>query len=187
MSNMTSPNELSTEQQVVQKERAPTIIKISVVGAGGVGKSCLVTRLMSNEFRETSMTVGVNIETWDLDDSSKDRSYRLVAADLGGQPQFRFFQNSLMNGSSIALLVFDMTRYDSLLELEEWCRMTSEIPAERRLIVGNKADLEDTIPVSEIEAITKSLGLKWVAVSARTGFNIDKLQKMVLESLIEPI
>ncbi|MFX1272902.1 MAG: ADP-ribosylation factor-like protein, partial [Promethearchaeota archaeon] len=115
------------------------IIKISLLGAGGVGKSTLVARLVSGNFIERSMTVGVDIDTWMVlfDDLPASK---ITFFDFGGQEQFRFFQAPLMVGAKIALIVFDCSSYRTLLAIEEWMPITCGIPDQYKLLIANKID-----------------------------------------------
>ncbi|NWF96980.1 MAG: GTP-binding protein [Candidatus Thorarchaeota archaeon] len=157
--------------------------KVVFCGSGGVGKTCIVSRLVTGSYIEPSMTIGVDIDTWEMKDNGTGNTYRLVSCDLGGQSQFRFFQQPLIAGAKMAILVFDMSRYESFLELEEWIEMTNTLPAERRLIVGNKSDMDNSVNESDVQELSQRTGLKWVPVSALTGFNFDRLERMIFEVL----
>ncbi len=70
---------------------AKTVVKVAIVGEGGSGKTTIATRIVTGQFVETMMTVGVNIETWTIADEDIGGTIRAAVFDLGGQPQFRFF------------------------------------------------------------------------------------------------
>ncbi len=158
------------------------IVKLAVVGAGGVGKSTLIARLTTGAFIDKNMTVGFDVESWTVD-TGDDSCVRCTMFDFGGQKQFRFFQGSLMIGAKVALIVFDCCSYRSLIQLDEWMELIQAIPPERRLLVGTKSDIDGTMDEESIRECVEKAGLDYVLVSSKTGENFDilvsKIQGMV--------
>ncbi len=153
----------------------PTI-KIALVGPGGVGKSTIAKRLVSGNYLPTEMTVGLNIESWSFMDSTNECVVKATLFDLGGQPQFRFFQESLIKGADFVLIVVDLSDFDTFRILDEWISLISFIPRDRWLLIGNKIDKVDDSVSEDIVELATSLGVRYVLVSAMTGYNFDKLK-----------
>ncbi len=154
-------------------------VKLVVLGAGGVGKSTLIRRVISGDYIDVEMTVGFDVESWLI---STDNSHMIKASlfDFGGQEQFRFFQTPLIVGAKIALLVFDCTKYRTLIALAEWASITMHLPLERKLLVGTKSDLSDRIDEEEIRRYRDILGgIDYISVSSKTGHNIDELKERI--------
>lgn len=156
--------------------------KIVLAGSGGVGKTCIVTRLITGKYFDSTMTVGLDIESWSIVDNKSGESFRVVSYDLGGQHHFRFFQESMILGAQIGIVVFDVTRYDSFFELEEWIEMLGSIPM---IVVGNKADLEFVVQEEEIIKIAERYNTSVIMVSAMTGKNMETLEKTIMRMLSE--
>ncbi len=165
------------------KRKTSQVNKIVLVGAGGVGKTSIAKRLVTGEYLETGMTVGLNVESWMVKDTDEDVSFKVVAFDLGGQKQFRFFQPELVSGADIALIVFDLSRYESFAELDEWLDMVKEMPAESKLLIANKCDLRPVVQEDEANALAKQLGVRLIYLSAKTGQGFDKLESMIWKQL----
>ena len=149
-------------------------MKLAVLGAGGVGKSTLIARLVTGNFIKTDMTVGFDVESWVID-AGNDQFVRVAMFDMGGQEQFRFFQGALLIGAQIALLVFDCTSFRSLMRIKDWSEMIVSIPLERQLLVGTKHDVEGAIPEEDVKEFAESLGIEYILVSSKTGENVDKI------------
>ncbi len=163
---------------------ASTVKKLVLVGAGGVGKTSIATRLIMKRFIDPEMTVGLDVESWTAVDTEHGVSMRIVSFDLGGQPQFRFFQSDMVAGAHLALVVFDITRYESFLELGEWLEMTSEIPASRRILVANKVDLRPMVMVDEAKSFAHQHNMPFVLVSAKEGIGFDDLEREIWAALL---
>ena len=156
--------------------------KLAVVGAGGVGKSTLIARLVTGEFIDKSMTIGFDVESWTVEDDEAG-CIKVAMFDFGGQKQFRFFQGSLMIGAKVALIVFDSCSYRSIMQLKEWMSLIEGMPTERKLVVGTKIDTGETMDLDEIESCASEMGIEYVLVSSKTGENFDilieKLQRIL--------
>lgn len=170
---------------MIAAEKSHSIWKIVLAGAGGVGKTCIASRLITKSFIDTKMTRGVNIESWELLDDKYDISFKLVSVDLGGQSQFRFFQDALVRGASIALVVFDVSRYESLLDLSEWKELIAGIPSSQALLIGNKMDLGMSMAQEEIEDLKKEWGTDCAIISTKTGENFEMVERFLLGLLKE--
>lgn len=121
--------------------------KICIFGNGGVGKTTLIQKYISGRFEhQTKMTLGVDILTkrimmgnWNL---------ILQIWDFGGEERFRFFLPAYARGSFGGIFMYDTTRYNSLLDFDEWIAVfkrgaqyeQNPIPI---IMVGGKIDLED--------------------------------------------
>jgi small GTP-binding protein len=158
------------------------LYKLAVVGAGGVGKSTLIARIVTGEFLDKTMTVGFDVESWTVQEDDTG-CLKVALFDFGGQKQFRFFQGSLIIGSKVALVVFDCCSYRSLMQLDEWIQIINTIPNEHRLLVGTKMDMDKRMDIKEIEEYTTNLDMDYVLVSSKTGENFDLLHNKLQEIL----
>lgn len=156
----------------------PKIVKIFVSGEGGVGKTTLIKRYCTGQFfPNTLMTIGVEFAVKTLphfDDIT------LQIWDLGGEDRFRFIVPNYVRGAYGGLLVFDLTRFLTFTNLEDWLNIirkaVSDIPV---ILVGTKNDIADKRAVTkdaieEYVAATPEITC-YVETSSKTGHNIDTL------------
>jgi len=163
------------------------LVKLAVVGDGGVGKSTLISRLATGTFIDKTMTIGFDVESWTISTHGDSESIKVAAFDFGGQKQFRFFQGSLIIGAKAALIVFDCNSFLSLTKIREWMELIVGVPDENKLLVGNKLDLGQGVSCEDIQELADEYGIDFILVSSKTGENfdclIDRLQVMVSEPL----
>lgn len=123
-----------------------TLLKVVILGDGGVGKSCLMNRFVSNRFDENSFhTIGVEFMNKDIEvDNIK---YTLQIWDTAGQERFRALRTPFYRGSDICLLAYAINDRDSFIALKQWREeflkyadvKTDNFPF---IVVGNKSDLD---------------------------------------------
>ncbi len=133
--------------------------KIVILGAGGVGKTCLFNRYCFNSFNmNTEMTIGINFHSTYLKIQMEDRKYhppgmeKFVSNsifDMSGQDKFKSLIKKFIDGASGALLVFDSINYTSFEQLDYWYEqvrenaINPEIPI---ILVASKRDLLEKVP-----------------------------------------
>ena len=165
-------------------------MKIIITGNGGVGKTTLLHRYIEGKFLvNTYMTIGVEFFIKELDVDE----YKILMQiwDFGGQERFRFLLKNYAKGTKGALFLFDLTRPLSLESIDEWidiCR--SEDPTVPILLVGSKADLEDSIFFDEeyIQNMQYKHGLfDFIKVSSKNGRNVDEAFRIIAEKVVKTI
>ncbi|KAL2140715.1 hypothetical protein VTI28DRAFT_3308 [Corynascus sepedonium] len=150
---------------------------VVVLGAGGVGKSCLTAQFVHNEWIEAyDPTIEDSYRTQRAVDG---RQVVLEILDTAGTEQFVAMRDLYMKTGQGFLLVFSIASKTSFEELEMLrddiirVKDDEDIPI---VIVGNKADLEDQRAVDRAKAF--SLSQRWNApyyeASARTRTNVDE-------------
>lgn len=74
--------------------------------------------------------------------------------DTAGQDKFKSITRSYYHGSVVALLVYDITKYETFENLSHWLEEIRQYADEKIVItlVGNKTDLESERAVSTAEA-----------------------------------
>ncbi|MCJ1268600.1 Ras- protein rsr1 [Lobaria immixta] len=151
---------------------------IVVLGAGGVGKSCLTAQFVQN----------VWIESYDptIEDSYRKqievdgRQCILEILDTAGTEQFTAMRELYMKSGQGFLLVFSITSLSSLSELHELRDQIVRIkddPGVPLVIVGNKSDLEEDRAVTRARAFSVSQGwgnAPYYETSARRRANVDE-------------
>ncbi|KAL3705889.1 Ras- protein rsr1 [Talaromyces marneffei ATCC 18224] len=151
---------------------------IVVLGAGGVGKSCLTAQFVQN----------VWIESYDptIEDSYRKqievdgRQCILEILDTAGTEQFTQRELYMKQGQGF-LLVFSITSMSSLHELSEIREQIIRIKDDDKVpivIVGNKSDLEEDRAVSRARAfaLSQSWGnAPYYETSARRRANVNEV------------
>jgi small GTP-binding protein len=155
------------------------VCKVALCGAGGVGKTSLAKRLTGEGFSPRErMTVGVTHFTRRF--SVDGGELALVIWDIGGEERFRFLAPLFLRGTRVAVYVFDVTRYETFLEVDWWRRVVEEtagrVPG---VLVGNKVDMPRVVDRGEAESYAGAHGLEYVETSALTGAGVDQLLEKI--------
>ena len=164
------------------------ILKILTAGEGGVGKTTLLHRFVEGKFSSsTRMTIGVEFFLKDVEIDGANVTLQLW--DFGGQERFRFLLNNYVLGAKGAFLMFDLTRPNTLENLQQWvdiCR--SSDPNLPILFLGTKIDLADEIMIDDDYAksfVDEFKMFDYLKVSSKTGENVnvafETLTKKVLD------
>ena len=128
-------------------------VKVVVAGPGGVGKTTLLKRYETNSFIPAVSTIGVNFLV--MDQEVGDKILRIAYWDYAGEDRFRSLFPGYCTGSTGAIIVFDVSRIQTLAELPEWLSMIKKNndPNLPVILLGNKID---TITEEEQELVTKA-------------------------------
>ncbi len=164
------------------------VYKIIAAGDGGVGKTALLQRYVEGKFNEkTQLTIGVEFFSKSLE--FEGNQFVLQLWDFGGQERFRFMLEGYMKGAKGALLIFDLSRLDTLNNLQEWVTLLRKYNMSLPLlIVGTKLDLIDNskIPNDYINDLTmKYNSFDLVKVSSKTGENIEKTFEKIIRVIFK--
>ncbi|TFF88709.1 MAG: GTP-binding protein [Promethearchaeota archaeon] len=163
--------------------------KLVVVGDYAVGKTTLILNFTEHKFREMYIpTIGVQFSVKDV--MYEDEMVKLTVWDIAGQDEFKYVRTEFYKGASAIILVYDITREETLGNLDMWykdvIKNAGEVPI---IILGNKCDLEEKKAVS-IEDAKKFVEKKnfknvldIVETSAKTSVNVEDAFLKIAESL----
>ncbi|KAG8989515.1 GTP-binding protein of the rab [Tulasnella sp. 427] len=164
-------------------------IKILLLGDNAVDETALPRRFLDERFAESMTTIGLDIKFKTME--IKSRSVRLAIWDTAGQEAYSAVVSPYYRGTEGVLLVYDVTRPESLNNLKEWVNQLKMYTYSSPIMIaaGNKVDLlSDLSPEvgrsgCSIQGpeFAKSVGtLKHAATSAKTGTGV----KGVFEQLV---
>lgn len=170
-------------------------IKLLLIGEAATGKTALMQRFIKNKFMDNyKMTVGVDILTKDIEYIPGEIA-TLSVWDIAGQERLKYIRKTFYKGATGAMILYDITRSQTLLELRKWSREfrseTSEnIPI---LLVGNKTDLKDSMYLDavkeEILNLAEKLNAEHIETSAKNGINVNecfvKMTQMIINNTNE--
>ena len=149
--------------------------KIIVIGDSGVGKSCLTTQAVRNNFEEFyQATVGFEFLTFNM--RINNNVVKLQIWDTCGQEVYKSLISNFYRNSSLALILYAINNKESFQHAETWLNdlKNQSNPNVRVFLVGNKSDLENerVITKEEGENFKKEKNLdKFIETSAKTGEN----------------
>ncbi|HMF33071.1 MAG TPA: Rab family GTPase [Candidatus Lokiarchaeia archaeon] len=153
------------------------LFKVVVCGDTKVGKTSLILQYTEHKFSENYIyTIGSNFSVAEVLLPGNEL-IKLQLWDLAGQVQFSFVRPSFYRGAPVAILVYDVTRRETLKSLGNWKEEVAQCTgaATKYFVLGNKCDLEELREVSlaEGEDTAKKLQASgfW-ETSAKTGANL---------------
>ena len=162
--------------------------KICMLGDFAVGKTSLVQRYVYNLFSDSYMsTIGVNIFRKELN-LSNGALVRLLIWDLAASEKFNGTRTSYLKGAAGALLVCDLTRPQTLQNLDKYYQRLREVsPQATVLMLGNKSDLvqEETQTINQIFITASEYNIPCSITSAKTGECVENAFINLVESLTQ--
>lgn len=166
--------------------------KLCLFGDGGVGKTTLTHRFLTRVFNEDlKMTIGADFSVKELEIEGKTVILRIW--DFAGEDRFRVLLPSFAKGADGGIFMFDITRYTSMKNLDDWLSFFKQGTSKTQLqipliMVGGKLDLNEkrSVPAEDAIEVSKSHNLQgYIECSSRTGDNVDEVFELITRKMIE--
>lgn len=124
-------------------------MKVALIGDSQVGKTCLMTRYVEGSFDETQLhTQGVNFMEKTVQLESHEVTFSIW--DIGGHTSSETMLPLVCNDAAAVLLMFDLTRPETLDSIREWHRKARALnKCAMPLLIGCKYDLLLDLPSEE--------------------------------------
>lgn len=157
-----------------------TLLKVVLLGDGGVGKSCLMNRFVNDRFDSQSFhTIGVEFLNRDI--RFDGENYTLQIWDTAGQERFKSLRTPFYRGADLCLLVYSVEDVQSFQNLTMWKKEflyyadVNDADSFPFILLGNKVDVEERL-VSQQQADTwcrSNGGIPYFETSAKDATNVD--------------
>lgn len=167
--------------------------KICLLGDPAAGKTSLIRRYVYDKFADKYLsTMGAKISKKVMEIPGQigkpDIELTLIIWDIAGQKDFRRVQKIYYQGAKGALVVSDITRRETLDNINNWIKqlynITDNVPI---VCLANKSDLiaRAEFNESDLRTIAGLYGVDHMLTSAKTGKNVEKAFLKLGEALIE--
>ena len=166
--------------------------KISLVGETAVGKTSLVKRFVLDTFDDRYVaTVGTKVTKKTVPVVWRGLPARmdLMVWDIMGEKGFRaLLKEAYFEGCQGVLAVCDVTRKDTLYDLNNWIQLTKkQVGNVPMVFLGNKVDLQERMAVTT-EDLARLGGIHSSAfflTSAKTGQNVEAAFRALAAAIAE--
>ncbi|VDL89955.1 unnamed protein product [Schistocephalus solidus] len=157
-------------------QNTQNLLKLTIVGTGGVGKSALTLHFMYDEFVEDYEPTKADSYRKRITFGNEEVDLHIL--DTAGQEEYMGIRDAYYRSSEGFMLVFDITESASFNLLSGFLdnilrvKGTESVPM---IVVGNKKDLEGNrqVPSEEAKRWAASHGLLYIETSAKTNENVD--------------
>ena len=148
--------------------------KIVLLGSASVGKTALVLRWTQSKFSQSSQpTVGAcYVQRRFVYNDSEEW---IQIWDTAGEERYRSMAPIYAAGAIGAVIVADLTRPETLEDVETWIESLERPGKIPFILVGNKCDLLEDRKINREAAVEKAneLGVEYFETSAYTGEGVD--------------
>ena len=165
--------------------------KICLLGDFNVGKTSLVRRFIEDKFSDRYLsTVGVKVSRKSVNLTTEDvRQVNFLIWDLEGNTKFKSITPSYLKGASGSIVVADLTRTETIENLNLHLQLFSEVNPQSKIIVAlNKADL---IPPEKLAKLVENFRsqsseavVEIYTTSAKTGEYVNEMFQLMAQLLI---
>lgn len=150
------------------------------MGDSGVGKSCILKRLLSDKFENSTSTVGIDSFFYYV--IYQNIKYNLIFYD-------KTLTKTYLKGVDGVIFVFDVSNIDTFNSIKNWYKLfLNENEKVIGVLLGNKSDITEEyrkVEREDAELLAKKLELKYFETSALTDKYIKKAIVSLLNSIIE--
>jgi len=164
--------------------------KICIVGDFAVGKTSVCERYVNNQFSDKYLTtIGVKVDTKELELCSRGASVKLVLWDVAGTDRFGNKEFAYLRGAAGFVFVADGTRSMTLRTVQRLRKDILQRCGEQpQVLLINKHDLSDTWEVTDelIEELETRFGSVFLT-SAKTGEMVEDALKHLAEMVVDQV
>jgi small GTP-binding protein len=163
-------------------------VKLIVSGDGGVGKTAFLNRLIHDSFDgNTELTKGVDFFSKTL--TVNGHEYNFIMWDFAGQNQFKQLLANFVDGSIAAFILFDLSRFNTLENAEQWIQKLNECGNISAFLLGTKCDIINSQECKVFDKYVSEIMNKYnniigyLKISSKTGCNVKEAFNSLLKRI----
>ena len=163
-------------------------VKVIVSGDGGVGKTSFLNRLIHDSFNAyNKLTRGVDFYSKNI--TVNGTEFNFIMWDFAGQDQFKTLLNDFVGGSIAAVILFDLTRINTIENVYDWIKTFESFGNLPILLIGTKNDLltpsdTQTIDNHILDIVNEYDNIiTYLKISSKTGENIKNAFEILIGNL----
>ena len=150
-------------------------VKLVLLGNSAAGKTCIVQRMIYNTFNiNSSMTIGAAYSIYNI-----ETNIRVEMWDTAGQERFNSLLPMYARCAEIIIVVIDIEKNidEQILKWNKYIQDNEKLFSQyfKLFIIFNKHDLNTQFEIP-VDAANQQQFAFITLVSAKTGYNIDKLK-----------
>ena len=168
------------------------ILKIVILGEGRVGKTSILSKYFNKKFNAKEQST-INPSFYEKKVNHNGKIVQLKFWDTAGQEQFDAISKIYYQNAVGALLVYDVTIFETFQKVEKWVNTLQEVVGKdiTFLIAGNKFDLADKQSLekhsSSIDSYCNKEHCKHIYTSAKTGYQVDEAFESLINSVLSKV
>ena len=168
------------------------ILKIVILGEGRVGKTSILSKYFNKKF-DSNQKSTINPSFYEKKVNHNGKIVQLKFWDTAGQEQFDAISKIYYQNAVGALLVYDVTIFETFQKVEKWVNTLQEVVGKNItfLIAGNKFDLADKQSLeknsSSIDSYCNKEHCKHIYTSAKTGYQVDEAFESLINSVVSKV
>lgn len=179
------------DSSISSVSKGSTLVKVVMVGNGGVGKSSLTLQFMYNDFVDEYEPT--KADSYRKDVTIDGEEVNLDIMDTAGQEEYANVRDNYLRSGDGFLCVFSLTERESFRNTREIREQILRVKSDQDMsdipiiLVGNKNDLSERRQVSEEEALSLALEwkVKYIETSAKTCLNVENAFYDVMRQILE--
>lgn len=162
--------------------------KIILIGEAGTGKTSIINRFLNNTFKNSyKPSLSIDFKVKDIYINSESYA-TLKIWDTCGEEKYRSITKQFYRDSNGVLLIYDLSKRDSLKKLNLWLEDVKNVVNDDCVIfiVGNKNDIyyRDYEISEEGKNFAYENNIEYFEVSAKTGGGIYQLFKKIAKQMV---
>ena len=167
-------------------------VKVVLIGKSGVGKTSIISRFTNDKFDpDTLSSLGASFVSKEIFFPDINNTIKFDIWDTAGQEKYRSLAKIFYKDAVIIILVYDITKADSLAEIKDfWVEEIKENSNKNVILAlaANKDDLynEATVNEKEGQEYADTIGAIFKRTSALSNVGIDDLFQLIGKKYLNP-
>lgn len=161
--------------------------QLLIIGDSTVGKTSMLTRYVEDKFNSQFLaTAGIDFFT--KDEIFNNKKVRIKVWDTAGQERYKSLTNAFFRNAQGVILVYDVNKAESFENLKYWLQSINlnlgEKTEIKKIIIGNKIDLQREVSKEEAETFAKENNVKYFEASAKMNKGISESIRYLAEEIL---
>jgi len=150
------------------------------------GKSALIIKYIFDVYNDNeTSTCALDFKTKNLNINNEKVILQLW--DTAGQERYNMYTKLCYKNSNYIFVCFDVTRYDSFLNIKKWINMIKESCVNPNIcIIALKNDCDKIFDTNISKKYAEQINVKYVELSAKND-NSDTIHKKLFSDILESL